>query len=670
MVAQKNVFKHTWISRMTEAMTMTHPELDVSEVEAIVVKIFDARFHDTEVSIYNNYENTVASMTLASTIDWITTNKPLIAESGVFFYPKDKKRNINVEIIKDDMLDVRTIHKAEKFQAMEAGDEILAAVKDLQQGNDKKAANSGYGAEGESSSFLYNIHSASSVTSCGRGQISTACQCFENLLEDNVKFFHMTEFFTFVHNVIAEAPDWRFDTFDIVPKIPSRTKFINRFLGKFGHESLYDEEQIGQVYDYLDDEQRVRVYYKANIREFLALRKPSQLFSDIACTKVEFIDPNKIPNELRPMVDQLTDWVMEFVNCRFGVFRYEDRTRYQKRKCTIVIDTDSNFVSYGPLYGYLTNGVLEGLLFRTKKEAEDYKLRVLNVLSNFTTVAITQRLWDYCGTVNIAEEDRKHVNMKNEFYYSRVIVTHAKKSYVGLQKRQEKVVFTEPKLDVKGVNFFKSTTAEATSKFIYDDVLMGQLLTPADGKVSLRRTYQTIYDFEQRMKREISNGDLGYTKRSIRVKTPDGYANPLRIGQYKAVYIWNQLVPDKDRIDLPATVTIVKVQMRNKQDAAALEQWPDIYEKMLKLFDENDEVGDVIDQDTGKLKKGKGIKAIAMPSELDEMPDWLKAIIDVTSLAADNMRLLTQLFLPLGLAKSTTSHNSASIPMYTNIVRI
>ena len=100
-----------------------------------------------------------------------------------------------------------------------------------------------------------------------------------------------------------------------------------------------------------------------------------------------------------------------------------------------------------------------------------------------------ERLWFYCGTANIAEEDRQHINMKNEFYYSRVMVTFAKKSYVGLQKRQEEVVFKEPKIDVKGVNFFKSTASEDTSKFIYDKVLMGELLDPPDEKISLRRVY-------------------------------------------------------------------------------------------------------------------------------------------------------------------------------------
>ena len=121
--------------------------------------------------------------------------------------------------------------------------------------------------------------------------------------------------------------------------------------------------------------------------------------------------------------------------------------------------TDSNFIAFGSLFTYLKENVLQTRMFRKKEDREKYDLKLLNVLSNFCTKAIMDRLWYYCGTANIAEEDRKHINMKNEFYYTRVMVTFAKKSYVGLQKRQEEVIFKEPKIDVKGVNFFKSTAS-------------------------------------------------------------------------------------------------------------------------------------------------------------------------------------------------------------------
>ena len=334
----KDVLKNQWIMRMSMAMEMTHPDVPKDQIESMVAKIYEKRVRNPQVQLYNNYENTVADANLLYMVDWYQSYKPLIAESGVYFYQKSQKRNVNTEIIKECMLDARTVHKAEKFEAMKTGDVFLASVKDIQQANDKKAANSGYGAEGESSSFLYNIHSAMSVTSCGRGQISTACQCFENLLADNVKFFHMTEFFTWVYNIIHEQFDWKFQTFDICKKAPSRDDFINRFIQKFGHPTICNQTMIGQVYDALDDEMRIRVYYKANLREFLKLRVPCELYGTIACMDEEFIDPNKPPEKIKPILKKLTAMVTEFVAYKHGIFRYEDRTRYQKRAVTIVID--------------------------------------------------------------------------------------------------------------------------------------------------------------------------------------------------------------------------------------------------------------------------------------------------------------------------------------------
>ena len=296
-------------------------------------------------------------------------------------------------------------------------------------------------------------------------------------------------------------------------------------------------------------------------------------------------------------------------------------------------------------------------------------LRIVNTLAVLTTKAVTQTLFNYLSYVNVAEEDRPYINMKNEFYYSTVITTFAKKSYVGLQLRQEGVVFKEPVIDVKGVNFFKSTAAKSTSDFIYKKILMEQLLQPESGTPSLKETYKTIYKFQKQITKEIAEGDMGYLKRSIKVKTPDGYTNPMRIGHYKAVYIWNKIVPDKDRIVLPATVTIIKVKLKTIQEVGPLANWPDIYEKVIWLFEHDNEVGDFIDEN-GVKKKGKGINTIAIPETLDEVPDWILSIIDVETLVEDNMKLLVQLYRPLGLSQGSTSVNGVNRKYYTSIVRL
>ena len=92
----KDVLKHEWVSRMTMAMCAPHPDVERSKIESMVAQIYAKRVKDTQVQIYNNYENTLASTSLYHLVDWFNTSKPLIAESGVYFYPKSQKRNVNV----------------------------------------------------------------------------------------------------------------------------------------------------------------------------------------------------------------------------------------------------------------------------------------------------------------------------------------------------------------------------------------------------------------------------------------------------------------------------------------------------------------------------------------------------------------------------------------------
>lgn len=663
-----------WIYEMTETLARLHPEMDRSAVEEFVIEQFHENFTDHDAMLYNSYENTVAKTTLGQVCDWIQREKPLIAESGVFFYPKNVRRNVNIEIIKECMLDARTVHKAEKFAAMDAGDTFTAAVKDIQQANDKKAANSGYGAEGQSSSFLFNVHSAMSVTACGRGQLSTAMNCFENLFGDFVKFFNMDEFHTMINHVLSEKKDWTYDTFEIVRKVPSEKSWVRRFSGKFLHPSLCDEDQLHRTYQALNDEMRIRTYYKSNLREFLwRNRIPQELFADIAAEDVEFIDPNKIPKEIKDDVKELSKLVTEFVSYKYSWFRYEDRARYQKRATVLVMDTDSCFLHFSPILKFVMSGkVLPMRLFKKEEDFKMYKIKIMNVLSCFVSDAIASTLWNYLGYANVAEEDRPHIKMKNEFYYERVIVTYAKKSYIGLLTRQESVVLKKPKMDVKGVNFFKSTASEKTSAFIYQDILMDQLLRPKDGQISLRRTYKVISDFQKQIAIDIKNGDMGFLKRSIRVKSADAYSDPFRQSSYRAVYVWNYINDDKDRIELPATTTLVKVKLKDKKDLAALAPWPKVYDRMMKLFETNENFGDYTTYKDGKEKvvRGKGISAIALPGDLDEVPEWVLAVIDTETLVSDNMNLFKQLYRPLGLSDGATTHNRATVRYYTNIVRI
>lgn len=344
-MAKCKYLENNWVRDMTDSLAMMHPEMSRKDIEDFVIEEYHKNYKDHDCLIYNNYENTVANTTLGSTVDWLEAEKPLISESGVMFYPRDKKRNLNTEIIKECMLDARTIHKKEMFAALDAGDTFTATVKNIRQLNDKKAANSGYGAEGQRSSFLYNIHSAMSVTAAGRAQLSTAMNCYENLFGDFVKFFNMDEFHRHILHVVREQDQWVFSTKKWIERIPTKQEWIQRFKSKFLHPSLYDEAQIESTYDGLSDELRIRTFYKTNFRMFLKWnRRPARLLDDIVSTNADFIDPNKPPESIIDDLDEFKKLVMEFVNMRYSVFRYEDRARYQKRSVVVVMDKLTSLV--------------------------------------------------------------------------------------------------------------------------------------------------------------------------------------------------------------------------------------------------------------------------------------------------------------------------------------
>ena len=75
--------------------------------------------------------------------------------------------------------------------------------------------------------------------------------------------------------------------------------------------------------------------------EFFRNSAVKRLAEKVMCKNCKFIDPNKVPDKIKENIELLSDVILEFVGYRYGVFRYEDRTRYQKRSIIPVSDTDS-----------------------------------------------------------------------------------------------------------------------------------------------------------------------------------------------------------------------------------------------------------------------------------------------------------------------------------------
>lgn len=658
--------KDEWISRNLKILKILKPNMSETKLLKFLDKKFEENFKDTEAKIYNSYDEIVIDTTLAKTIDWVQIEKPYISESGCFFKNRYKCRNLNAEIM-EGQLDRRVIRKREMFEAKQAGDVILEAFKDICQGNEKKRANSGYGAEGNHTSFLFNAHSAISITAAGRSSLSVAGMCFENLFANFVKFKNIDELYTYLYNITIDKKHWKYSIDEVIDIIPSKSDFINNLKEKFDTDVKYDEYRLEEIYDNLSKDMRIRVYYTSNMKKFLKNTIPRDLIRDIMKTPSEFVDPNKIPKDIAPLVLVFNEIVTEFVGYRYQHFRYEDRMKADKKANIVVSDTDSTFLYLGDIVRYVMNNLLPIKLFKNKDVKKSYRIKLVNLFCVLGSTAASDALYNYLDKVNVEDDFKSQVNMKNEYYLEIVGVTFAKKSYFGILSRKEGFIYSKPKLEVKGVNFFKSTSTEKTTKFIYDEILMKRIFDTKTGEIDIKSIVRKIKEYENMMYKDIKNGDMGYYKKSVKVKSQDAYVDPMKISAYKATYVWNSLVDFSEQISFPAVTTSVKVNIKTIKDLAPLEKYPEIFEKFVYLLEKDKNLQRI---DSKGKSKFIGIKSIALPYGTDKVPDWLLELIDIETIISDNMKLFTQLYRPLGFKPGTNSHNGTQIKYYTNIIKL
>ena len=102
-----NILEKEWTNRMVRIMEMKFPDVNKDTLQQYVSKVYQSRINNTKARVYNSYEEISANTTLLDLLDWIVAKKALLAESGVIFFPKNARRNVNVEIIKECMLDAR-----------------------------------------------------------------------------------------------------------------------------------------------------------------------------------------------------------------------------------------------------------------------------------------------------------------------------------------------------------------------------------------------------------------------------------------------------------------------------------------------------------------------------------------------------------------------------------
>lgn len=442
-----NIYLEKYRDKMTSIMLKMNPDWDQDIIEEVIDDLIEKNVQDPVVEIDNNYTKEHKSSTLLSVINWIYKREPIISGNGTFYKNQHEAKNPVAKML-EGFLNKRKMHKKQMF-AIEDTESPRYKELDLFQGNDKKNANSYYGGSGAPTSAFYSVWSGPATTNSAQQVISTAEQLFEGFVADNYIFLNLTEAIEWIETNLEEfkKDDYTVDSF---VKRVSISEVKERILSKILEPEDSDEKILeSYLYD-LDDEQLSILYYKNNMIRFIEDHEEIQdlilsIYENIEnleyadgddwlnsvpseykdnfigrkckdwnkfVNKSYFMNPNDPPESIIPILDELKEYLMKYVFCRYLSFDRVYRLKNFERRVVTVIDTDSNILSLDTVVNYLFDNVIKDSYGRTK---EQNGFIVINMLCYMLTSAVTDILLTYGEHSNIPEEFRPIYSMKNEY---------------------------------------------------------------------------------------------------------------------------------------------------------------------------------------------------------------------------------------------------------------
>ena len=635
-----------WKEDTKSKIKLVYPEMDDDKIDKYLEEVISKNFKDRSCRIVNSYKNQEVDTTLLNMIQFIHDHKPITAGFGVLFKNQETSYSPASGLLLES-IKTRSELKAKRKTYDKRSYEFL--MLDIGQGNEKVVANSFYGASGAKTSIFYNKDLAASVTATGQAEISTAMTSFESLLANNVKFYDMDECMTFINNVLSKKK------YKHEIHIPENIKdlALNKIVDTFFNENDINIDMLDKIFSHLSKEEMAKIYYVNNIKAaMLDFTRINKLLVDLICNTVEFRNPNEVPKEIHDKLKKLWEYIEEFCVYDFPVRNRIERDATQKRKVVVVQDTDSNMLTLNSLMDFMANNFTKGKI--KANSDDDFDFILVNICCYILTRYSELFLKRYCTDVNIPKDYHWMIANKNEFYYPILITVDAKKHYLTLTKLQEGKEIDPPKIEIHGLDLTKAETSEKTEKF-FNDLIKDEIMYSKHINVS--NILKKIRQFEIVIETSLRSGKLDYLPLKS-VKELGGYKDPYKEQGVKAVYIWNQLFTEM-QINLPEKVLALKLTLAKYKDYEDHKnEIPEMYHDIIE--------NDIFQSDKTSIAKG-GFSIIALPQNLDKIPDWIIPFINYKKIVEDNVSKFNSILKSLGSiilkSKSTNTHISNLIDL-------
>lgn len=662
------------------------PHMTHEDIRRAVQYSMSKRYKETKCKIDNNYTKTQTTSTLLEMANWINEREPICTAYGVMFKKHNlKKPNPLTELVRSFM-EGRDIDKAKMFEYLEAHDYINAAKYNLMQLLDKRDANSIYGCLGNAACVLYNLYVAASITAQGRSVISTATMFFESFLANNVKFASLEEVLHFIDCVKSERKDRRFNDNVILDFPVSVDMCFAKIIKTCGDwrkgrikwvPDMEDAKIIYRVLKNSSQEDISRIFYKNNLYAFIdnsvimnAIRYILKLL------KEPYLSPNRVPEEIQVELDALQDLMREYVYYPHMYIDRIDRCDNMIKDVCVISDTDSTIVSFDAFYHYVLDRVyMEDISIlnmeldtRTEETYDVPKMErrydfftdeviekesnikpfilipqnnlrfsIINIIAYISGNLCNEYVELYTKHNHSWNPERKCLlYLKNEFLFSRALLTPNKKNYATNQELKEGVILEQDikhSLDIKGLPINKSTLNDsakaALQKILYEDILVTDHIDPT-------LIIEKIAILEKDIEESLRSGEKKYFK-PLSIKAYSSYEDPMRIQGIKASLVWNKVRdPQLEAIDLDArnTIGVVKVQIDPSNIDRIRDKYPDVYDRFVELFMDQTFFKPGINEDCSPKKKE--ITTLAIPIDVDT-PEWVSEFIDYKTIVNDNI---------------------------------
>lgn len=642
-----------WIKAAKPIFRRIFKDVDEERIDAFLRKVFERDFKDNEAVLYNSYELDFARANLSSVVEFMETYKPIITENGTLFRTHAETSGYDnpfynpMKVVINGWLEERYVLKKEMLRYKGVpGQEDLFIFYNLGQNQKKVVANGDYGAGGNKDYHMFDANCANAITGKARALISVADTTFEDFMRDNVLYFDTEELFDSFMKILNE--DIQFDDSKIIERKITVEDVLDRYAVKFYDPDNFERDMVEDFLQGLDQAHLRRLYFKNNFFEFMNEPYMEKLFIKSFTSSEQFRDPYEVPEEMKQSLEKLSAILNEFVHYNHIMMDKQYRLDKDRRKCVVVIDTDSNMLNLRQHMEFLLSKI--GIDINDIEATDERRFKTVNILMSVLSDVIDIKLQTFNTDNCNCDPDAPGVTtMKNEFLFDILITSDAKKKYIANIRMQEGKLFEKPIQEFKNTDFTKPSMGGRLTKELITDLVKSEFLVY--GEPNTLKIIESIDDLSSKVDSNIDDGKLDFMKSSS-VKSASNYSNPMGTWNYKAVWIWNQLCPEL-YIELPTTVTIINTKISSLKDLAPIaEVDPEMFNKFRELYEEY-------------RTELKNINSIAIPKG-EPIPEWLKVVTDKEKIILGNLKQLNP-YMGFGLRFVHKSSGSEFISNFVDI---